>query len=70
VEFERDRALAALPILLPEQADRDRAIAAVEHVAGRLDEMEPHTIHALQTIRRVLGLPPIESASLVTPVAA
>ncbi len=70
VEFERERALAALPILLAEHAEREKAIAAVEHVAGRLEEMEPHTIHALQTIRRALELPPIEGTSLVTPVAA
>jgi len=61
VEFERDASIAALAMLLANPLDRLRAIEAVEHVAGPLEEMEPHTIAAIQTFRRTLDLPPIEA---------
>ena len=61
VEFERDASIAALTMLLANPLDRLRAIEAVEHVAGPLEEMEPHTIAAIQTFRRTLDLPPIEA---------
>ena len=60
VEFEKDRATDALAQLLPEAAERLKAVGVVEFIAGALEEMEPHTIQALQRFRRVLGLPPLE----------
>lgn len=64
VEFEHDRAIAALSMLLHDEVDRHRAIGVVEYIAGPLEEMEPHTIHALQTFRRVLGLPPLTAGEM------
>lgn len=63
VEFEKEKAVEALPKLLLTAEERQRAVAAVEHIAGPLDEMEPHTIHAIQTFRRLLDLPPIEGTT-------
>ncbi len=60
VEFEKDLAIDALAQLLPEAAERVKAVGVVEFIAGALEEMEPHTIQALQRFRRVLGLPPLE----------
>jgi pimeloyl-ACP methyl ester carboxylesterase len=60
VEFEKDHAIDALARLLPEAAERQKAVGVVEFIAGALEEMEPHTIQALQRFRRVLGLPPLE----------
>jgi pimeloyl-ACP methyl ester carboxylesterase len=56
VEFEPERAVESLPVLLPQQDQREKAIAVVEYIAGSLEEMAPHTIRALQQFRRVLGL--------------
>jgi hypothetical protein len=61
VEFEKELAIDALARLLPEAAERVKAIRVVEFIAGALEEMEPHTIQALQRFRRVLGLPPLEA---------
>ncbi len=61
VEFERERAIKALPLLIPDAEGRRRSVAAAEHIAGPLEEMEPHTIQALQTFRRLFGLPAIEA---------
>jgi len=58
VEFEADRAIETLPDLLPER-ERQDAIDIVEFIAGSVDDMEPHTIRALQRFRAALGLPPI-----------
>jgi hypothetical protein len=59
VEFEPEEAIETLPELLPSPAEREKAIAVVEFVAGAVEEMEPHTIEALQNLRAVLGLPPL-----------
>jgi hypothetical protein len=56
IQFERERAIAALPILLRSPAQREKAIAVVEYIAGPLEEMEPRTLQALQQFRKVLGL--------------
>jgi pimeloyl-ACP methyl ester carboxylesterase/tellurite resistance protein len=61
VEFEQDKAVETLPILLPTDKDRREAIDVVEFIAGPLEEMEPHTIQALQRFRRTLGLPTLEA---------
>lgn len=71
VEFERDAAIETLPLLLPNFEERAKAVAAVEFVAGAIEEMEPRTVHMLQTIRKALGLPPIETnLSLANPLQA
>lgn len=59
IEFERERAIEALPELLHTAELREKAIAVVEYIAGSLEEMEPRTIQAMQRFRKVLGLPPI-----------
>ena len=57
VKFEHDQAVEALAVLLRTKSERQKAVDVVEYIAGPLDEMEPHTIHALQAFRRVLELP-------------
>ncbi len=61
VEFEPERALATLPVLLTTPKDRETAVDAVEFVAGAIEEMEPRTLSMLQQIRKALELPPIEA---------
>jgi pimeloyl-ACP methyl ester carboxylesterase len=56
VQFERQRAIETLPILLHTAAQREKAVAVVEYIAGPLEEMEPRTLQALQQFRKVLGL--------------
>ncbi len=60
VEFEKDLAIEALPRLLPDPDERLKAVGVVEFIAGAIEEMEPHTIQALQRFRRVLDLPLLE----------
>ena len=57
VKFEHDQAVEALAVLLRTKSERQKAVDVVEYIAGPLDEMEPHTIHALQAFRRVRELP-------------
>ena len=61
VEFERERAVETLPLLLAARKDREAAAAAVEFVAGAIEEMEARTLTMLQHIRKALDLPPIET---------
>lgn len=71
VEFEKDRAIDALARLLPDMDERQKAAGIVEFIAGAIEEMEPHTIQALQRFRRVLGLPPFEvRAAIAEPLMA
>jgi pimeloyl-ACP methyl ester carboxylesterase len=58
VQFERERAIEALPELLRTVKEREMAIAVVEYIAGPLEEMEPRTLQALQQFRKVLALAP------------
>ncbi len=62
VEFKREAAIEALPLLLPRHEDRVNAIDMVEYLAGPIEEMEPQSIKALQRFRRLLELPPIGQA--------
>jgi pimeloyl-ACP methyl ester carboxylesterase len=57
IQFERARAIEALPSLLATGKQREKAIEVVEYIAGPLEEMEPRTLQALQRFRKVLGLP-------------
>ncbi len=56
VDFEPDKAIAALPILLPQLADRARAIALVEEIAGDPAEMSEPTVLMLGRLRAALSL--------------
>jgi len=59
VEFERDRAIEALPTLLSDPEERRNAVEVVEFIAGAVEEMEPHTLDMLQRFHSVLDLPSI-----------
>lgn len=56
VEFEPEQALAALPLLLPDPKDRQRAIESCEFVVGTADEMSDETQDMFTSIREVLKL--------------
>ncbi|MCG8444129.1 MAG: DUF3141 domain-containing protein [Hyphomicrobiales bacterium] len=64
VQFEHDKAVETLPGLLDDMEEREKAVGVVEYIAGPLDEMEPHTIHALQTFRKMLGLPELTAKTV------
>ncbi len=57
--FEHDAAIAALPDLLLDMDQRAIAVGTVDYIVGAVEEMEPHTLEAMQTFRRVLQLPPL-----------
>lgn len=61
VEFEREISIDTLPLLLPTFEERNRAVGAIEFVAGAIEEMEPRTLRMLQRIRTALNLDPIET---------
>jgi hypothetical protein len=58
VTLLREEALAALPALLPTAADRRKALAAVEHVAGPDEELGEKAREMIVRMREVLGLGP------------
>ncbi len=58
VTLMREEALAALPTLLSAAADRRKALAAVEHVAGPEEELGDKAREMLVAMRRTLGLGP------------
>jgi pimeloyl-ACP methyl ester carboxylesterase len=62
VKFEPDAAVAALADMLRSPKDRKAAVETVEFIAGPIEEMEPHTIKALQLFRSTLGLPALTAA--------
>ncbi|MGA2638120.1 DUF3141 domain-containing protein [Methylocella sp.] len=57
VDFEPEQAIATLPILLPQLADRARAIALVEEIAGDPAEMSEPTVLMLGRLRAALSIP-------------
>lgn len=59
VEFEPERAVGTLVKLLPDPAERAKAIEVVEFVVGSTEDMEPGTIHLLQHLRAALDQPPL-----------
>jgi hypothetical protein len=63
VTLMRDEALATLPGMLPEAAERRKALAAVEHVAGPEDELGDKAREMLGHMRAVLGLRPKAAAA-------
>jgi hypothetical protein len=58
VLFDRDAAIAFVD-LLPDLDMRAIALGTINYIAGPVEEMEEHTIRALQNLRRVLELPPL-----------
>ncbi len=58
VTMMREEALATLPKLLPEAAERRKALAAVEHVAGPDEELGDRARDMLVRMRETLGLGP------------
>jgi hypothetical protein len=56
-EFEPEQALATLPLLLPDPADRLRAIQLCEYVAGTREEMAPETREVFDRLRKMLEIP-------------
>ena len=59
IEFEPEKAVQTLTALVRSETEKQKAVLAVEYVAGSIDEMEPHTFKMLQKIRNTLGLEPI-----------
>ncbi|WP_198371681.1 DUF3141 domain-containing protein [Roseomonas rosulenta] len=58
VTLMREEALATLPKLLPSAAERRKALAAVEHVAGPDEELGDKAREMLVAMRSTLGLGP------------
>jgi len=57
VEFELERALATLPLLLPDPADHERALEVCAYVAGPDGEMSSETSDMFKQLRQVLDAP-------------
>ena len=57
VEFEAERALQALPLLLTQPAQRRQALELVHYILGSRDEMEPHSLQMLQRMEQLLAEP-------------
>ncbi|MBR0658904.1 DUF3141 domain-containing protein [Neoroseomonas oryzicola] len=63
VTLMRDEALDTLTTLLPEAAERRKALAAVEHVAGPDEELGDKAREMLVRMRKTLGLGPKVAAA-------
>jgi len=59
VQFAPDWAIAALPELLRDTAQRRKAMDVVEFIAGSYEEMEPEMLQTLQQMHEALDLPAI-----------
>ncbi|MDO8778477.1 MAG: DUF3141 domain-containing protein [Burkholderiaceae bacterium] len=56
VEFESDRALQGLPLLLPEPQQQREAIDIVHYIAGDRGEMDVDSLRMLQRMEQLLGV--------------
>ncbi|WP_321499969.1 alpha/beta fold hydrolase [Breoghania sp.] len=68
-EFDPERAIETLPLLLPRKAEREKAVAVVQFIPGKIDEMAPGTLAMLQRFHDVLGLPPVTDDVTDDPLA-
>ncbi len=59
VDFGGEEAMTTLPGLIPDPAERDLAVATVQHIAGDVSEMSEATLALLVRLRELLGLPPL-----------
>jgi pimeloyl-ACP methyl ester carboxylesterase/tellurite resistance protein len=59
VQFDLKAAISTLVDLLPDLDTRAIAAGTVDYIVGPVEEMEEHTIRAMQNLRRVLELPPL-----------
>jgi hypothetical protein len=57
VEFERDRALQALPTLIPKPADRRQAMDWIHFVVGERSDMAPHSLELIAELEKLLSVP-------------
>jgi tellurite resistance protein len=57
-EFEPQRAIETLPVLLKTVADREQALDVVNHILGARSEMEPHSLQMIQRMEQLLGVAP------------
>ena len=57
VEFEPERALQGLPLLLTLPEQRRKALEIVHYIIGALDDMEPHSLQMLQRMEQLLPFP-------------
>jgi pimeloyl-ACP methyl ester carboxylesterase len=67
VDFASESAVTSLPLLLPLPADRERAIATVQEIAGDIAEMSEPTLQLLVRLRETLQLPPLVLGATVPP---
>lgn len=68
VDFEFDQAIATLPTLITDPAERARALALCEQIAGPLEEMTPATVALLNQFKVLLNVR--ENAPTALAVAA
>ncbi len=57
VEFEAERALQGLPLLLAQPEQRRQALEIVHHIVGALEDMEPHSAQMLLRMEQLLAAP-------------
>jgi hypothetical protein len=55
LRFDRDRALAALPAMLPTEAERRKAVAIVRRIGEANGEIRPEGAAVLARIEEILG---------------